>query len=61
MEKITRRYYSIRELSEYAGVSQITIRACIHDGTLNAYRLGKRILIDIEEFNTALRERKVTL
>lgn len=48
-----RRWVSIAEAAEYAGVSDKTIRRRIADGSLPARRLGRRLLrvelADIDE------------
>lgn len=53
---MTRRLVSIAETAAYASVNPRTIRRRIADGTLNAYRLGPRLIrIDLDEVDAWLR------
>lgn len=50
--------YSVRELAEHCGVSELTVRNWINDGKLKAERIGRPIFISEEEFQRALSEVK---
>ena len=52
------RKYSVKELAEHCGVSELTVRNWINDGKLKAERIGRRIFISEEEFQRALSEVK---
>ena len=49
---------SVKELSAYAGVSQLTVRNWIIEGKIQAKRIGRRILIDQKQFEAGLSEVK---
>ncbi|PVX47220.1 excisionase family DNA binding protein [Flavobacterium sp. 103] len=49
---------SVKELSVYAGVSELTIRNWIKEGKIEAKRIGRRILIDQHQFKKGLSEVK---
>lgn len=52
-----RRLATIADAAEYAACSHKTIRRRVADGTLPAYRFGKRALrIDLNELDRALRK-----
>lgn len=50
--------YSVKELAEHCGVSELTIRNWITNGKVKAERIGRRIFISEEEFQRALSEVK---
>jgi excisionase family DNA binding protein len=53
----TRRLASIADAADYAACSGKTIRRRIADGTIRAYRLGKRsVRVDLDDGDGALRE-----
>jgi excisionase family DNA binding protein len=52
------RMFSVKELSKYANVSELSIRNWIKEGKLEAKRLGGRILIDENQFKNGLQEVK---
>jgi excisionase family DNA binding protein len=52
------KLYSVKELSVYAGVSELTIRNWIIEGKIEAKRIGRRILIDQNQFEKGLSEVK---
>ena len=43
------------------GKHPITIRRWIHKGLLNGYKVGGRLMIDLEEANAMIREKKVVV
>jgi excisionase family DNA binding protein len=49
-----RRLASIQKAAEYADVNPRTIRRRIADGTINGYRLGRAIRVDLNELDAAL-------
>lgn len=54
----TEKLYSVAELSIYAGVSELSIRNYITEGKIQAKRIGRRILIDKNQFVEGLQEVK---
>ena len=53
----TRRLASIADAADYAACSGKTIRRRIADGTIRAYRFGKRsVRVDLDDVDGALRE-----
>lgn len=51
-----RRFGSVADAAEFAGVNPKTIRRRIADGTLNGYRLGPRLIrVDLNELDALLR------
>ena len=55
--RTVRRLASIADAADYAACSTKTIRRRIADGTLPAYRLGKRALrVDLNELDDALEQ-----
>ena len=51
-----RHLASIKQASEYAGVSPKTIRRRIADGTLTGFRFGPRVIrVDLAELDDVLR------
>lgn len=50
--------YSVKELAEHCGVSDLTVRNWINDGKLKAERIGRPIFISEKEFQRALSEVK---
>lgn len=52
-----RRLASIADAADYAACSSKTIRRRIADGTIRAYRFGKRsVRVDLDDVDGALRE-----
>lgn len=52
-----RRLASIADAADYAACSGKTIRRRIADGTIRAYRFGKRsVRVDLDDVDGALRE-----
>lgn len=52
------KLYSVKELSVYSGLSELSIRNYILDGKIEAKRIGRRILIDQSQFEKGLSEVK---
>lgn len=52
------KLYSVAELAIYAGVSELSIRNWITEGKIEAKRIGRRILIDKNQFDAGLQEVK---
>jgi excisionase family DNA binding protein len=52
------KLYSVAELAQYAGVSELSIRNWITEGKIQAKRIGRRILIDKLQFDNGLNEVK---
>ena len=57
-QKTENKLYSVKELSIYAGVSELSIRNYINEGKIKAKRIGRRILIDEKQFEDGLSEVK---
>jgi excisionase family DNA binding protein len=53
-QPIESKLLSIKELSKYAGVSELTIRNWIKEGKVEAKRIGGRILIEQTQFDAGL-------
>lgn len=51
---IQSKMYSVAQLAEYAGVSELSIRNWITEGKIEAKRIGRRILIDQKQFEDGL-------
>jgi excisionase family DNA binding protein len=46
-----KRLYSLKDASSYLGVSYWSVRDLIHDGTLRYIRIGRRLLVDIQDLD----------
>ncbi|MBC7748653.1 MAG: helix-turn-helix domain-containing protein [Methylotenera sp.] len=57
-KKPENKLYSVKDLAEYAGVSELSIRNWITEGKIEANRIGRRILIDQKQFEKGLEEVK---
>lgn len=57
-QKTENKLYSVKELSIYAGCSELSIRNYINEGKIKAKRIGRRILIDEKQFEAGLSEVK---
>jgi excisionase family DNA binding protein len=57
-QKPESKLYSVKDLAEYAGVSELSIRNWILEGKIEAKRIGRRILIDQKQFEAGLEEVK---
>jgi excisionase family DNA binding protein len=52
------KLYSVKQLSEYAGVSELSIRNWILEGKIQAKRIGRRLFIEQTQFAKGLEEVK---
>lgn len=52
------KLYSVKLLSEYAGVSELTVRNWITEGKIQAKRIGRRLFIEQSQFAKGLEEVK---
>lgn len=52
------KLFSVKELAEYAGVSELSIRNWITEGKIVAKRIGRRVLIEQTQFENGLSEVK---
>jgi excisionase family DNA binding protein len=57
-QKTENKLFSVKELAKYAGVSELSIRNYIKAGSIQAKRIGRRILIDGKQFEDGLSEVK---
>lgn len=57
-EPTENKMLSVKELSDYAGTSELTIRNWIKEGKVKAKQIGRRILIDKSQFEDGLTEVK---
>ncbi|WP_269223163.1 helix-turn-helix domain-containing protein [Flavobacterium sp. IMCC34518] len=57
-EKQSEKIYSVKELAEYAGVSELSIRNWILEGKIKADKIGRKILIKQSQFEKGLEEVK---
>lgn len=53
-----RGYYSLAELAEYTGISTYTLRRYMDTLGLPHFRINRRILIRIEEFEEWMEEKR---
>lgn len=54
-----RRFFSCREIAEYLGISEKTVRRLIDRGEIPATKLGGKVLIDLKRLEEILEERKI--
>jgi excisionase family DNA binding protein len=54
----TEKIFSVKELADYAGVSELSIRNWILEGKIQAERIGRKILIKQSQFEKGLEEVK---
>lgn len=52
------KLFSVKELSEYAGVSELTVRNWIIEGKVKAKKIGRRLFIEQTQFEKGLSEVK---
>lgn len=52
------KLYSANELAAYAGVSTLTIRNWIKEGKIKAKKIGRKILIEENQFKEGLKDVK---
>ena len=57
--KSAKRLYSIKEAAEYLALSTWTVRELIWQGVLPHVRLGRRILIDIQDLDALITHHKI--
>lgn len=57
-EKQSERIFSVKELADYAGVSELSIRNWILEGKIQAERIGRKIFIKQSQFEKGLEEVK---
>lgn len=49
-------FLTIQEAAHYSGLSTVTIRRYVHDGTLKGYRKGKQlIIIDVADLDNLVK------
>lgn len=53
-----KRLYSIKETSEYLGVSPWAIRELIWKGSIGQVRIGRRVLIDVHDIDSFIEMNK---
>ena len=60
--KTTSKYLSLRDLSKHSSLSVKTLRHYLSDAEspLPHYRMPRKILVDVEEFDTWLRRFRIT-
>lgn len=54
----TEKIFSVKELADYAGVSELSIRNWILEGKIQADRIGRKIFIKQSQFEKGLEEVK---
>jgi excisionase family DNA binding protein len=54
----TEKIFSVKELADYAGVSELSIRNWILEGKIQAERIGRKIFIKQSQFEKGLEEVK---
>lgn len=54
----TEKIFSVKELADYAGVSELSIRNWILEGKIKAEKIGRKILIRQSQFENGLKEVK---
>lgn len=53
---LPRRWANLDEAADYTGLSALTMRRRVADGTIRGYRLGSRTLrVDLNEIDEAMR------
>ena len=57
-QKTENKLHSVKSLSKYAGVSELTIRNWILEGKIQAKKIGRRIFIEESQFSKGLQEVK---
>jgi excisionase family DNA binding protein len=57
-EATENKLYSVAQLANYAGVSELTIRNWITEGKIQAKRIGRRLFIEQTQFAKGLEEVK---
>lgn len=54
LQKNESKMLSVKEIAEFAGVSELSIRNYILEGKIQAKKIGRRILIDQKQFEDGL-------
>lgn len=49
IEQLERQFLSYRSAEAYCGVSESTLKRMVRDGALRVHRVGRRVLIGIED------------
>ena len=57
-KELENKIYSVKELSKFAGCSELTIRNWIKEGKVKANKINRRIFINSSQFETGLEEMK---
>jgi excisionase family DNA binding protein len=57
--KLTKRLYSIQEAADYLALSTWTVRELIWQGKLPHVRLGRRILLDLQDLDALIAHHKL--
>lgn len=52
------KVYSVKELSQLSGTSELTIRNWIKEGKIKANRIGRKLFIEHSQFENGLQEVK---
>ncbi|MGO1487839.1 MAG: excisionase family DNA-binding protein [Arachnia sp.] len=52
--KRVRRWATLQQAAEYVCCHPKTISRRFHDGTLHRYRMGRRILVDLDELDAVM-------
>lgn len=52
------RVYSVKELADLSGASELTIRNWIKEGKIKANRIGRKLFIEHSQFENGLQEVK---
>ena len=52
------KVYSVKELSQLSGASELTIRNWIKEGKIKANRIGRKLFIEHSQFENGLQEVK---
>jgi excisionase family DNA binding protein len=53
-----KRLYSLREASNYLGISYWSVRDLIHAGALHYVKIGRRVLIDLRDLESFVESQK---
>ena len=56
-ESVERLAFSVEETAESIGVSSRTVWDYIRDGSIKCFRVGKRVLVSVEELKRFILER----
>jgi excisionase family DNA binding protein len=54
-----RRFLTSREVAEYLGLSEPTIRAWVRMGKIPCYRLGRAVRFDLRQIETWVKKKAV--